>query len=123
MCLFKDSHQNVWIGSYLSGLSFMSSKGEDFTKVSLKDKDGNEIKRVYSLAEDAHKRLWIGTMGMGLYYTDLNAPIQKNIHVYNSNDLQDVNQWIDALYYAKNGRLYIGTYDGIKCIDTQNLKW
>lgn len=122
MCLFKDSNKNVWIGSYLSGLSFMNDKGDRFTKVSLRDKSGNEIKRVYCLAEDAHKRLWIGTMGMGLYYTDLKAPIQKDIHVYSTQDIQAVNQWIDALYYSSNGRLYIGTYDGIKCIDTQNLK-
>lgn len=122
MCLFKDSHKNVWIGSYLSGLSFMNNKGDRFTKVSLKDKNGNEIKRVYCLAEDAHKRLWIGTMGMGLYFTDLQTSIQENINVYNTKELQDVNQWIDALYYAQNGRLYIGTYDGIKCIDTQTLK-
>lgn len=122
MCLFKDSHKNVWIGSYLSGLSFMDTKGDKFTKVTLKDKNGNEIKRVYCLAEDEHKRLWIGTMGTGLYFTDLQAPIQKDINVYNTKDLQDINQWIDALYYAQNGRLYIGTYDGIKCIDTQNLK-
>ena len=24
--------------------------------------------------------------------------------------------------YIPNGRLYIGTYDGIKCIDTEKLK-
>lgn len=122
MCLFKDSHKNIWIGSYLSGLSFMDAKGDKFTKVTLKDKNGNEIKRVYCLAEDNHKRLWIGTMGTGLYFTDLQASIQEHINVYNTPDRQDINQWIDALYYAQNGRLYIGTYDGIKCIDTQNLK-
>lgn len=124
MCLFKDSNKNVWIGSYLSGLSFMHSKGDKFVKVSLKNKEGDDIKRVYCLAEDSHKRLWIGTMGMGLYFMDLQpsgAP-SPSIKVYNTKELQDINQWIDALYYAKNGRLYIGTYDGIKCIDTQNLK-
>lgn len=38
MCLFKDSHKNIWIGSYLSGLSFMDAQGDKFTKVTLKDK-------------------------------------------------------------------------------------
>lgn len=61
-------------------------------------------------------------MGAGLYFTDLQSSIQEHINVYNTPDMQDINQWIDALYYAQNGRLYIGTYDGIKCIDTQNLK-
>lgn len=122
MCLFKDSNKNVWIGSYLSGLSFMNAKGDKFTKVTLKDKNGNEIKRVYCLAEDNHKRLWIGTMGTGLYFSDLQSSIQEHINVYNTQDMKNINQWIDALYYAQNGRLYIGTYNGIKCIDTQNLK-
>lgn len=123
MCLFKDSNQNVWIGSYLSGLSFMSRQGNQLEKVSLKDNHGNEIKRVYCLAEDANHRLWIGTMGTGLYYTDLPDSYQPNIKVYDTQkDLQTVNTWINTLFYARNGRLYIGTFDGIKCVDTQSLK-
>lgn len=121
-CLFKDSYKKIWIGSHLGGLSVMDPEGDKFTKVSLTDKDGNEIKRVYSLAEDEQKRLWIATMGMGLHLMDLQAPIQKNTNVYSDEELQDVNPWIDALYHDRNGRLYIGTYDGIKCIDTRNLK-
>lgn len=123
MCLFKDSNKNIWIGSYLSGLSVMNSNGKELTKIFLTDNNGSEIKRIYCLAEDANKRLWIGTMGTGLYYTAIQPHIQQNIKAYNTQkELPTVNQWINTLYYAKNGRLYIGTYDGIKCIDTQSLK-
>lgn len=30
--------------------------------------------KIYALAEDMNGRLWVGTMGMGLYYIDLNNP-------------------------------------------------
>lgn len=74
--------------------------------------------------EDPHKRLWIGTMGTGLYYADLpgSSDSYQHIKVHQVLSEKTINQWINTLLYIPDGRLYVGTYDGIKCIDTQNLK-
>ncbi|MCD8496570.1 MAG: hypothetical protein LRY45_09225 [Bacteroides graminisolvens] len=37
----------------------------------LLDQDGNRVQRVYDFVEDKNKRLWIATMGAGLYYYEL----------------------------------------------------
>ena len=71
MCLFEDSNKKVWIGSYLSGISLFDSQTNKLSKTSLRNNEGNEITKVYRFVEDPHKRLWIGTMGTGLYYVDL----------------------------------------------------
>lgn len=124
MCLFEDSNKKVWIGSYLSGISLFDSQTNKLSKISLQNNEGNEIKKVYSFVEDPHKRLWIGTMGTGLYYAELPASSNSYQHIKVHQVLSEktINQWINTLLYIPSGRLYIGTYDGIKCIDTQDLK-
>lgn len=124
MCLFEDSNKKVWIGSYLSGISLFDSQTNKLSKTSLRNNEGNEITKVYSFAEDPHKRLWIGTMGTGLYYVDLPASSASysNLKIHQALSEKEINQWINTLLYISNGRLYIGTYDGIKCIDTEKLK-
>ena len=124
MCLFEDSNKKVWIGSYLSGISLFDSQTNKLSKISLQNNEGNEIKKVYSFVEDPHKRLWIGTMGTGLYYADLpsSSDSYQHIKVHQVLSEKTINQWINTLLYIPDGRLYVGTYDGIKCIDTQNLK-
>ena len=124
MCLFEDSNKKVWIGSYLSGISLFDSQTNRLSKISLQNNEGNEIKKVYSFVEDPHKRLWIGTMGTGLYYADLpgSSDSYQHIKVHQVLSEKTINQWINTLLYIPDGRLYVGTYDGIKCIDTRNLK-
>lgn len=93
--LLTDSSNNLWIGIYQKGVAFIP-----------------------------HKRLWIGTMGTGLYYVDLPASSASysDLKVHQALSEKEINQWINTLLYIPNGRLYIGTYDGIKCIDTEKLK-
>lgn len=124
MCLFEDSNKKVWIGSYLSGISVFDSQTNKLSKTSLRNNEGNEITKVYRFVEDPHKRLWIGTMGTGLYYVDLPASSASysDLKVHQALSEKEINQWINTLLYIPNGRLYIGTYDGIKCIDTEKLK-
>jgi ligand-binding sensor domain-containing protein len=123
MCLFEDSNKKVWIGSYLSGISVFDSQTNKLSKTSLRNNEGNEITKVYRFVEDPHKRLWIGTMGTGLYYVDLPASSASysDLKVHQALSEKEINQWINTLLYIPNGRLYIGTYDGFNCIDTEKL--
>ncbi len=80
----------------------------------LVDKNNNYIQRVYDFAEDKNKRLWIATMGFGLFYYDL-----KNEKEFTSIQSRTslINEWIGCLHYSDDNKLYVGTYDGVNCID------
>lgn len=116
MCMLRDSHNRIWIGSYLDGLFIFDIKNRELKKVPFMKSD-----KIYALTEDMNGRLWIGTMGAGLFYIDLNNPSVVNdvlkIGKSEVNLNHNVNLWINSLYCSPSGLLYIGTVDGIMCFD------
>lgn len=119
MCMYRDSRDRVWVGSYLKGLSYLSENS--FNYISFEKYGFHNADRIYSIVEDDNERLWIGTMGSGLYYIDLNSSLKVNDILYTEGRKLSVNdgtnQWISSLYYSTSGYLYIGTVDGARCLD------
>lgn len=114
MNLYEDSEQNLWCGSFINGMGKLDkATGHCTYRRDLLDEDGKHVQRVYGFAEDKYKRLWIATMGAGLFYLDL----MNERMVYNEKINSQVNKWISCLYYSKDNKLYAGTYDGINYID------
>ena len=70
---------------------------------------------MYDLVEDQDKRLWIATMGAGLFYYDLKTG--QSVYDPKFNAATEKYKWISCLLYAGDNHLYVGTYDGIRCID------
>lgn len=114
ICLYEDSDCNLWFGSYTRGMGRIDKKtGRCHYLDQLADQNGKLVQRVYALAEDREKRLWIATMGAGLFYYDLrtgelNHPARLNRHL---------SRWINCLMLSADNKLYAGTYDGVTCID------
>ena len=114
--LYEDSEHNLWFGSYTNGLGRLDKKtGQCSYLQNLTDKNGNRIQRVYDLVEDQDKRLWIATMGAGLFYYDLKTG--QSVYDPKFNAATKKYKWISCLLYAGDNHLYVGTYDGIRCID------
>lgn len=127
MCMYLDSTDKLWIGSYLDGLSYLDLKKQHFTYVPF-EKDGfDHVDKIYALTEDSDGRLWIGTMGTGLYYIDSHN-INKVSDVFKVGDKKldlnnNVNLWINSLLYSDSRMLYIGTVDGIRCLDMDKCEY
>lgn len=112
--LYEDSEHNMWFGSFINGMGKLDKEtGLCSYQYKLVDKKNNYIQRVYDFAEDKDKRLWIATMGFGLFYYDLKT---KNFSSVESKT-SPINEWIGCLHYSKDNKLYVGTYDGVNCID------
>lgn len=112
--IYEDSEQNMWIGSFINGMGKLDRQtGMCTYQHNLVDKNNNYIQRVYDFAEDKNKRLWIATMGFGLYYYDLKTKAFTPVQSHNT----VINEWIDCLHYSEDNHLYVGTYDGLNCID------
>lgn len=112
--LYEDSEHTMWVGSFINGMGKLDKQtGLCSYQYKLVDKNNNYIQRVYDFAEDKDKRLWVATMGFGLFYYDLKT---KEFSSVQSNTSR-INEWIGCLHYSRDNKLYVGTYDGINCID------
>lgn len=129
MAIYEDSRNNIWLGSYLSGLvQFDRKTGKSSYSSKLVDKNGDNVQRVFSIKEDTRQRLWVATMGSGLFCMDLqNGHIKKYdalpSKIYQSTYNHVPNNWINCLLVSKDNKLFIGTFDGLACLDldTENF--
>ncbi|WP_321479791.1 two-component regulator propeller domain-containing protein [uncultured Bacteroides sp.] len=124
MCIYEDSDQNLWIGSYFSGLAKVdkrTGKCEYFNNFS-RQIDGNGNEKVLCITEDKNKNLWIGTYGSGIY--KLNLRTYQMTHYESTRSENDdwkidklPNDWVNCIMEDHRGMLWIGTYKGLSCLD------
>ncbi len=116
LALFEDSSGSLWLGSYANGAARMDRKTGKCTYLrGLVDKSGQRVQNIYAFAEDNKKRLWIATMGGGLFYYDHTTHTTAPI---NSFGIRFEEYWICSLFYSpKKNSLYAGTYNGLYRID------
>lgn len=115
LTIHEDTEGNLWYGSFIDGMGRIDTRNSNkITHEILLDEQGQKIQRVYDFEEDNNKRLWIATLGSGLYYYDL----KKKKAIYNHEANVGLNQWICCLHHShKSNQLYIGTYGGLYTLD------
>ncbi|MCD8178523.1 MAG: response regulator [Tannerellaceae bacterium] len=125
MSIYEDSNRDLWVGSYLNGMAKVNKRtGVCQYVTGLTDEEGKPVERIFALMEDRDKQLWIGTMGHGLFSMDLNTGKVSNRNVMNTGRPcctgdSLANYWIDCLFLSGDNKLYIGTYDGLSCLDLE----
>ncbi|MCQ2226279.1 MAG: response regulator [Bacteroidales bacterium] len=116
--VYADHSDNIWIGTYLSGLSrydgthFHSYKG----RTDIPESAASE--NIWSIAEDQLNRMWIGSLGRGLAMYDASDNTWKEFLRENS---ALTSNYITQIYPAKDGRIFVGTVYGLSVIDMQSL--
>ncbi len=116
LSIFEDSHHNIWLGSYMQGIAKLDPK----TGACRYIKAPINL-RVYAFAEDRQNRLWIATMGKGLYYMDLDT--EQIFHYQDEKSASyEYSDWITSLHYSPSNRIYMGTYNGINCLDLNTMQ-
>ncbi len=123
MSIYEDSNKDLWLGSYLHGLAKLNRKtGKCDYITSIRDENSNPVERIFSVVEDRQNTLWIATMGAGLFSMDLRSQkVTQYVAPPGSNNEGAKNflhnRWINCLLLTSKNKLYIGTYDGIGCLD------
>lgn len=125
MAICADSRGSLWLGFYQNGLARINpSTGycdyihlPGFTKY-------RDAEHVFSIVEDHHQHLWIGTHGGGLYRLDLttNKVIEAN-KTYKITNKSINYKFISCLLPTRDDHLYIGTYDGLGCLNLRTGKF
>lgn len=120
----------IWLASPLEGVAEMNPETGICRYYKLQDRNQNDVRNISYLTSDKDgERLWIGTMGGGLFYMDLKTGNISRCGSFesgkeyqeNSNVLH--NGWIASLLYTRNHKLYIGTYDGLGCLDIKAMSF
>ena len=108
--LYEDSRGYIWFGSYTKGVwridpvSGRIQKSTDFSRFS------NGDHSIYSIREDGQERLWMATMGMGLYYYDMKT---GSFVVPSITQDQALNRWQNDVLVRPDGSLYVATFWGV----------
>lgn len=129
MSLYEDSENNFWVGSYRNGIAKLDRKTSRCTYLPLPNSMNKPPQDIYCMVEDKYKQLWIGAMGAGLYITNLrtgeikSCPMTQSGLDYTTQKNVLHNAWINCLLYSRDDKLYIGTYDGLGCLDIPTMNF
>ena len=123
-CIFQDSFDNVWIGTWGGGINFISSKPPLFTTLSYSPIPNNENslnnKVASSLCMDRQGRVWIGTDGGGINVFEG----EKRIAIYRKESGDIPSNFILASLQDSKGNLWFGSYQGgISYYDSRNKRF
>ncbi len=111
--VFKDADGNIWVGTHAGGLNLF--KNNAFVKYFLKTEDPGFLRsEIPAIAEDADKKLWIGTQG---------SIKQLNVYKRSGVELTDISSYYDreilknkdikTIYPDSHNNIWIGTSAGV----------
>lgn len=123
---YQDSTGNIWVGLLYGGLLMYDYEKESFHKILLESQSIDQS-NVNSVILDSSGNIWFGTRKHGLFRIDKKNfnPDQPN---HFTNYTMPVNHptkdglpsnWITTLYCDRQGRLYVGTSEGICIYDSE----
>ena len=116
----KDSAGNIWIGLLYGGLLMYDKEKESFHKILLQSKNIDQS-NVNSVILDSLGNIWFGTRKHGLFRIDKNdfTPDKPNhftnytMRIGHPTENGIPSNWITTLYCDRQGRLYVGTSEGL----------
>ncbi|MCH1547796.1 MAG: response regulator, partial [Flavobacteriaceae bacterium] len=117
--LFKDSSENILVGTWDSGFYILRKNSNLFKKIN----DSNSIlksNKVMSFAEDSSGNIWIGTFFSGVYTYDVKN--NKLVHK-NSNDFKKLNintSNVRKILIDNKNNKWIGTRSGLYLVKNNN---
>lgn len=114
--LMVDSRGTLWIASFDSGIGSVDKHTGAYHRIDFRSLERNITDYITCMAEDDEQRLWIGTNGSGLICYDLKTGKTIDISALN----RQIPLYVTSLFFAENGMLYIGTYDGAHSLDTSD---
>ena len=116
-----DSHGNLWIGTFVSGLNKYIDETETFVHYPHDPQDTLSVGEgsIWGLLEDHEGYIWIGTSGAGLFRLNPNTGISVPVNNLVSNDEKLKDPYVYALFEDHDHQLWISTLSGVSIL---NLK-
>ena len=111
-CMFVDSRDNLWIGTYDKGYHVVYAYEERFNTDSwLKSSLGN--KSVVSLANDSKGNLWISTLKDGLYLYNSSSELFKQIDLGRALGVPTLDLDVSNVFVDRDDKVWLSTNNGV----------
>jgi len=110
-CVYQDSFNNIWLGTWGGGIDFVSSTPPLFTTLAyspVQTENSLNNKVVSSVCMDNEDRLWVGTDGGGINVFKEG----KRVAVYQKKMGQLQDNSVLSSYCDSEGNLWFGTFQG-----------
>lgn len=115
MYIIPANNGKLWLGT-LIGLYLYDIEKNVGTKIHLKQTGPERLTRILSLCKDKDNQLWIGAKeSLSKYIVNEDNTLDR-WHKFN-----DIVQ-TQCIYQSKDGKIWIGTIDGLVCIDEKTGK-
>ena len=113
-CIFQDSRQRIWIGSWGGGLSRYRPETRTFVNYGKKDGLPNSV--VYGILEDSKHQLWLSTnKGLNVF-----NPVTKKFRNFQAVDGLQGNEFNTRSFFkSSGGRMYFGGINGLTYFDPE----
>lgn len=117
--IYKDKKGNYWIGTSNGLYSYQPHTGTYQQKLRFASEGG-----FYCMTEDEEGKLYISVYSKGLYIYDTQTGDVKILSSsMRSNKGALCNDWIRAMMFDSEGLLWIGTSNGVSCLDTKTYSF
>lgn len=113
--LYEDAGGDLWLASASSGVLRLNRRQKTFTDHAMKTSTG-ALTTAHDIESDNRGRIWVGTMGNGLYGYDKQTNLAFSVNEINTG----IHKWVDRVFVANDGTLWLGTFDGLERINTQS---
>ncbi|MFV9552306.1 two-component regulator propeller domain-containing protein [Algibacter sp. PT7-4] len=113
-CMFVDSKNNIWLGSWSDGLFVLPNGSKKFINYNIENTNGNLASNtILSITEDNEGTIWIGTFYKGLHSFN---PKNKTIKRHNSkpfleNNLDEID--VRKVLVDSRQNIWVGTTSGL----------
>lgn len=114
MCIFEDSRNNLWVGTYLSGVGTIDRNTGQFHRVEIPWQPGATATNMcFAITESRDHTVWLGMMHSGLIKYDLDTGKASVDFPWKNK----IDPFIASLYYSgRSNTLYVGTYSGLQIV-------
>ena len=115
--IYKDSKKNLWFGSGDNGVSMLPAESSTF-KI-MRKQDGFLSNSVKAIVADKNGNIWFSSSrGLSKYH-----PATHSFQNYTHEDGLPSNEFNpNALLLAKDGKFYVGSYDGLVSFYPDSIK-
>jgi len=113
----EDTQQNIWFGTYRSGLDRLNPSDKSFRHFTRADNLTDD--HIKSLVIDNFNHLWIGTYSGGLNQINLNTFVVQNYPYKPKNKIGTSGVHIEDIFIENDSTLWIAVFD--KGIDVVNF--